>query len=81
MRSRYAIENLERLAAESAGRPRFVWLDTELADGAGAAVENLMHSTGGNVLVAASSLCDRVDVFGSDSEPRVVITASSRGRQ
>ena len=67
LRSSYGIERLAALAARSAreGGPQFVWLDTELVRGAGTAVENLMHSTGGNTLVAATALCDRVDVYGA----------------
>jgi hypothetical protein len=45
--------------------PTFVWLDAELVDGAGGAVENLLHSTGGNTLIAAAALCDHVDVYGA----------------
>ena len=42
-----------------------MWLDAEAVQGAGEAFENMMHSSGGNTLVAATALCDRVDVFGA----------------
>ena len=47
------------------GGPLFVWLDADAVSGAGEAFENMMHSTGGNTLVAATALCDQVDVFGA----------------
>ena len=69
MRSNYKIENLALLEAEQLklapqGGTTFVWLDTELAAGAGHAVENLMHSTGGNTLMAATALCEVVSSAG-----------------
>jgi hypothetical protein len=69
MRSLYSIENLAALsesAANARGQgPVFAWLDPDSVTGAGEAVENMMHSTGGNAMVAATALCDSVDVFGA----------------
>lgn len=72
--SLYSLETLARLANESEAqravggrRARLVFIDA--LDGAssavaGPAVANAMHSTGGNTLLAATALCDRIDVFG-----------------
>ena len=64
VRSNYAAPHL---AALSHFLPRavFVWLNSAVGMSGGQAVDGMLHNTGGNTLLAAIHLCDRVDVYGA----------------
>ena len=62
MRSLYSIETLTSIAdyysasSPAGAAPVFVWLDPDAVIGAGGAVENMMHSSGGNTMIAAMAV-------------------------